>query len=358
MAACRAAGRAGMNKTDPQGMGSAESLASPSEADQGLGPALPKVAFVDDDPDLLDGLRRSLHRLNLGWSVSFYQDPSVALAALREAPVDVVVLDIRMPEMNGVTLAGRLAVECPQTLSIVLSGSTDFDVAISSINVGRIFRYLIKPCPTPTLVSAVKAAVRSRSAAASSNDQAVSAKAAVDLLKSGVIVLGPRGQVLFTNQRAGSLLSRNDGLIIDNSGICRSSDTEDTRRLHRSVRAARDEGVADALTLQTQRHGPLRIVVRSGEDEGDAGPVTCLYLFAEDDDPAIDPHLLRGMFGLTPSESRLAAALASGLSLEATAEREGWTLSSARSYLKTVFEKVGVTRQADLVRVVLKNTGQ
>ncbi len=347
-----------MSTPDPRGSENIEQWSSPPQADEGPQPRLAKVAFVDDDPDLLDGLRRSLHRLNLGWSVSFYQDPSVALAALREAPVDVVVLDIRMPEMNGVTLAGRLAVECPQTLSIVLSGSTDFDVAISSINVGRIFRYLIKPCPTPTLVSAVKAAVRSRSAATSSNDQAVSAKAAVDLLKSGVIVLGPRGQVLFTNQRAGSLLSRHDGLIIDNSGICRASDTEDTRRLHRSVRAARDEGLADALTLQTQRHGPLRIVVRSGEDEGDAGPVTCLYLFAEDDDPAIDPHLLRGMFGLTPSESRLAAALASGLSLEATAEREGWTLSSARSYLKTVFDKVGVSRQADLVRVVLRNTGQ
>jgi DNA-binding NarL/FixJ family response regulator len=347
-----------MNKTDPHGMGSAESLASPLEADQGLGPALPKVAFVDDDPYLLDGLRRSLRRLNLGWSTYFYQDPAVALASLCEEPVDVVVLDIRMPVMNGVTMAGRLATACPQTLSIVLSGSTDFDVAISSINVGRIFRYLIKPCPTPTLVSAVRAALLSRAHTASASHQSGSAKAAIDLLKSGVIVLGPRGQVLFTNQRAGSLLSRHDGLIIDNSGICRASDTEDTRRLHRSVRAARDEGLADALTLQTQRHGPLRIVVRSGEDEGDAGPVTCLYLFAEDDDPAIDPHLLRGMFGLTPSESRLAAALASGLSLEATAEREGWTLSSARSYLKTVFEKVGVTRQADLVRVVLKNTGQ
>ncbi len=347
-----------MNKTDPQGTGSAESSSSPPEAEQGLGPALPKVAFVDDDPDLLDGLRRSLRRLNLGWSVSFYRDPGVALAALREAPVDVVVLDIRMPDMNGVTLAGRLARTCPQTLSIVLSGSTDFDVAISSINVGRIFRYLIKPCPTPTLVSAVKAALDSRSAAASSTDQAVSAKAAIDLLKSGVIVLGPRGQVLFTNQRAGSLLSWRDGLTVDNSGVCRASDTEDTRRLHQAVRAARDKGLSDALTLQSRQHGPLRIVVRPGEDEGNAGPVTCLYLFAEDDDPAIDPHLLRGMFGLTPSESRLAAALASGLSLEATAEREAWTLSSARSYLKTVFGKVGVSRQADLVRVVLRNTGQ
>ena len=203
MAACRAAGRAGMNKTDPHGMGSAESLASPLEADQGLGPALPKVAFVDDDPYLLDGLRRSLRRLNLGWSTYFYQDPAVALASLCEEPVDVVVLDIRMPVMNGVTMAGRLATACPQTLSIVLSGSTDFDVAISSINVGRIFRYLIKPCPTPTLVSAVRAALLSRAHTASASHQSGSAKAAIDLLKSGVIVLGPRGQVLFTNQRAG-----------------------------------------------------------------------------------------------------------------------------------------------------------
>ena len=347
-----------MSTPDPRGSENIEQWSSPPQADEGPQPRLAKVAFVDDDPDLLDGLRRSLHRLNLGWSVSFYQDPSVALAALREAPVDVVVLDIRMPEMNGVTLAGRLATTCPQTLSIVLSGSTDFDVAISSINVGRIFRYLIKPCPTPTLVSAVKAALLSRAHAASARPQGGSAKAAIDLLKSGVIVLGLRGQVLFTNQRAGSMLSWRDGLIVDSSGICRATDPEDTRRLHRCMRAARDQGLSDALTLQTQQHGPLRIVVRPGEEDSDVGPVMCLHLFAEDDDPGIDPHLLRGMFGLTPSESRLAAGLASGLSLEATAEREGWTLSSARSYLKTVFEKVGVTRQADLVRVVLKNTGQ
>jgi DNA-binding NarL/FixJ family response regulator len=343
---------------DTQGSEGVEPSSSQAPTDKVLQPSLPKVAFVDDDPDLLDGLRRSLRRLNLGWSTSFYQDPAAALASLSQEPADVVVLDIRMPEMNGVTLAGKLAAACPQTLSIVLSGSTDFDVAISSINVGRIFRYLIKPCPTPTLVSAVKAALLSGAHAASARHLAGSAKAAIDLLKSGVVVLGQRGQVLFTNQRAGSMLSWRDGLIVDSSGICRAHDPEDTRRLHRCVRAARDEGLSDALTMQTQQHGPLRIVVRPGEDEGDSGPVVCLHLFAEDDDPGIDPHLLRGMFGLTPSESRLAAALASGLSLEATAEREGWTLNSARSYLKTVFEKVGVTRQADLVRVVLKNTGQ
>jgi DNA-binding CsgD family transcriptional regulator len=64
------------------------------------------------------------------------------------------------------------------------------------------------------------------------------------------------------------------------------------------------------------------------------------------------------MFGLTASESRLAAALALGLTLEAAADSEGWTHSSAKTYLKSVFSKLGVSRQADLVRLILQNAGR
>jgi DNA-binding NarL/FixJ family response regulator len=326
-----------------------------------LSPATPaRVVFVDDDTDLLAGLRRSLHGLNLAWSTSFYSRPREALESLLSDAADVVVADIRMPDLNGVALAGAVAEACPETVSIVLSGSTDFDLAISSINVGRIFRYLVKPCPTPVLVSAVSAALRSReNAAGASPDQDVPAKVAIDLLRCGVIVLGKRGQVLFTNQRAGSLLARRDGISVENSGICRTDSTEETRRLHAAIRAARDQGLSDALTLHTRAHGALRIVVRPREDDGSAeGPAVCLYLFADDDEQAVDPHLLRGMFGLTASESRLATALAVGKTLEVAALEEGWTHSSAKTYLRTIFGKLGVSRQADLVRVILKNAGR
>ncbi len=321
--------------------------------------SVPRIAFVDDDPDLLAGLRRALRRLNLGWNDTYHSDPMEAVCAFREDPVDVAVLDMRMPGMNGAVLAGEIAAESPRTVSIILSGSTDFDLAISSINVGRIFRYLIKPCPTAVLVTAVNDALRAGSATAAETDPNGFAKAAIDHLSTGVIVLGTRGQILFTNQRAGSLLARGDGVLVGNTGICHASTTEDTRRLHSAVKAARDNKVPDALTLDTRSHGPLRVVVRPGEEAGGGSePVVCLYLFADDDRPDVDPHLLRGIFGLTPSESRLAAALAGGLSLEAAARNEGWTLNSARSYLKVVFDKVGVSRQADLVRVVLTSTGR
>jgi DNA-binding NarL/FixJ family response regulator len=318
----------------------------------------PRVAFVDDDPDLLAGLRRALRPLKLGWDDAYYSDPLVAVAALRKAPVDVAVLDMRMPGMNGAVLAGILAAECPRTLSIVLSGSTDFDLAISSINVGRIFRYLLKPCPTTVLVGVVKDALRASSATASDTGLNGFAKVAIDHLSMGVIVLGARGQVLFTNQRAGNLLARGDDILVGSSGVCHASTAEDTRRLHKAVRAARDSKVPDALILNSHSHKPLRVIVRPGEIEDGAEAAVCLYLFTDDDRPNVDPQLLRSIFGLTTSESRLAAALAGGLSLEAAARAEGWTLNSARSYLKAVFSKVGVSRQADLVRVVLTSTGR
>ena len=321
---------------------------------------LPRVAFVDDDVDLLAGLRRALHRMGLGWELAFHSQPAQALSALRAQPADVVVADIRMPGMNGVELASALAADCPQTVCLVLSGSTDFDLAISSINVGRIFRYLVKPCPTPVLVAAVEAALRRHAEAAAPGPvRDASARVAIDLMRCGVIVLGPRGQVMFTNQRAGTLLVRRDAVVVDNSGICRAAHPDDTRRLHTAIRTARDEGTAAALTLAGTRHGPLRVVARPGDHDASAeGAVVCLYLFAADDDPSVDPQLLRGLFGLTASESRLAAALAGGLSLEAAAEAEGWTLNSAKTYLRTVFQKMDVSRQADLVRVILGSLGR
>jgi len=334
-------------------------LTDGSEAEISAPRYAPRVAFIDDDPDLLNALRRALRGMDLGWTTSFYDDPVLALQALCNSPVDVAVVDIRMPEMNGVTLAGALAAQCPQTQSIVLSGSTDFDAAMSSINVGRIFRYLVKPCPTPDLVSAVQAALRTKAAAATPSDEALSAKAAIDLLKSGVLVLGRQGQVLFAIQRAGSLLARRDGLLVDSLGICRALVQEQTRALHKAIKAARDEGKSDAVTLNTDRHGPLRVVVRPSEDDtGLSECVVCLHLFAADDEPGVDPHLLRGMFGLTASESRLAAALSNGMSLEEASHAEGWTVNSAKSYLKSIFQKLGVSRQADLVRVVLRHAGR
>jgi len=67
--------------------------------------------------------------------------------------------------------------------------------------------------------------------------------------------------------------------------------------------------------------------------------------------PTIDD--LIDVFGLTRSEAKLTQKLAEGMSLDQAADLVGISLSSARTYLKTVFSKIGVNRQPQLMKIVL-----
>lgn len=68
------------------------------------------------------------------------------------------------------------------------------------------------------------------------------------------------------------------------------------------------------------------------------------------------PHVLHGLFDLTPSESRLAAVLSGGLSVAEAADRMGTTVKTARTYLDRIFAKTGTNRQSQLV-ALLKGVG-
>jgi DNA-binding CsgD family transcriptional regulator len=64
---------------------------------------------------------------------------------------------------------------------------------------------------------------------------------------------------------------------------------------------------------------------------------------------------LEALFGLTPAEARLAIRLSRGASLAAVADSHNISQHTARAQLKSVFAKTGVSRQAELVRLVLKS---
>lgn len=328
---------------------------------------LTRIAFVDDDPRVLNGLRRALRGRTDDWSLSFHDDPVAALAAFRADPPMVAVLDIRMPHLDGIALAKAIREQAPGTVCIILSGSTEFDVAIASINEGHVFRFYVKPCEPEVLVDGIRDALNSRrrrSADAPGSplmagkaDGAAAqdvSKATLDLIPYGVIVLNAEGRALFSNTRAGALLSSRSGLLLDAGGQCRAWRAEDTDRLHGAIRRALEEGQTTALTLENAESTPLRVTVQpyDGAAGGSVRPV-CLFLFSEDQARPPAPALLMEMFGLTVSESRLAAALAQGLALEEAAAECGVTKSSARTYLKSIFAKLGVSRQAELVRTIL-----
>ncbi|MFP3908052.1 MAG: HDOD domain-containing protein [Acidimicrobiales bacterium] len=115
-----------------------------------------KVLFVDDEPQVLSGLRRMLRPRARDWELSFAGSGPDALAAIDASPVDVVVTDMRMPGMDGATLLAELQERHPEIVRIVLSGHSEMGMALRSSQVAH--QFLTKPCDADLLTSTVERA--------------------------------------------------------------------------------------------------------------------------------------------------------------------------------------------------------
>jgi HD-like signal output (HDOD) protein/ActR/RegA family two-component response regulator len=109
-----------------------------------------RLLFVDDEPHVLEGLRRMMRRVRDKWDVRTASSGLEALAIMKEWPADVVVSDMRMPHMNGVELLSRIAAEYPEAVRLILSGHTDREVIMQSAIVAH--QFLAKPCNAETMV--------------------------------------------------------------------------------------------------------------------------------------------------------------------------------------------------------------
>ncbi|MEI6559577.1 MAG: response regulator [Rhodospirillaceae bacterium] len=85
-------------------------------------PPRPHIVFVDDDLNLLNGLRRCLLGQRGEWEMSFCPSGAAALTLMANRPADVVISDMRMPEMDGAALFSKIATLCPRAVRIILSG--------------------------------------------------------------------------------------------------------------------------------------------------------------------------------------------------------------------------------------------
>lgn len=117
-----------------------------------------RILFVDDEPMILDGLRRSLRNLRSEWDMFFAKSGAEALALMQQRPFDVLVTDMRMPRMNGVELLREVRSRHPGTVRLVLSGQADEQMIFQCI--GLAHQYLAKPCDPESLRAAVRRATR------------------------------------------------------------------------------------------------------------------------------------------------------------------------------------------------------
>jgi len=110
---------------------------------------LPSVLFVDDETQILDALRRAFRKASFTVMVANGGEEALELVASRD--FDVIVSDMRMPEMNGAEFLTAAAAFKPTCKRILLTGYSDNDSTVIAINKGRIHAYLEKPIKTDEL---------------------------------------------------------------------------------------------------------------------------------------------------------------------------------------------------------------
>jgi DNA-binding CsgD family transcriptional regulator/PAS domain-containing protein len=187
----------------------------------------------------------------------------------------------------------------------------------------------------------------------------------LDSMALGIVIIDADARVKFCNEAAREITDANDGLRIVGQRLVVDGAEED------GVRARAQRLIRSALSGTPQPGDTFQVKRPSG---GEAYSVLVSTLWGNQlrfgwsvlNEPlaivyARDPErpeetraeALQRLYGLTPSQARLAEFLATGSALADAAARMNITLASAREYLKLIFQKTGTTRQAQLVRKIM-----
>jgi len=113
-----------------------------------------RILFVDDESKILDGIRRMLRADRERWDMQFAVGGEAALQACEAGSFDVVISDMRMPDMDGATLLGHIRDRYPSTARIVLSGYSDGGLSTRAVPVAH--RFLAKPCDGAELQATIE----------------------------------------------------------------------------------------------------------------------------------------------------------------------------------------------------------
>jgi response regulator RpfG family c-di-GMP phosphodiesterase len=118
------------------------------------------LLLVDDEPGVLSSLRRLLRPW--GYRILTAESAKGGLENLEREPVDLVISDMRMPEMDGAAFLEQVRLRWPLTTRILLTGYADVASTIGAINRGEIFRYVAKPWDDKGLTLIVGDALEAR----------------------------------------------------------------------------------------------------------------------------------------------------------------------------------------------------
>ncbi|HWJ18745.1 MAG TPA: helix-turn-helix transcriptional regulator, partial [Geobacterales bacterium] len=184
----------------------------------------------------------------------------------------------------------------------------------------------------------------------------------LDHLDQAVILLDAEARPLFVNKAAETLFAPGRAFRLM-SGQILALRAADTLRLHQLVASCGGEAIAknaggQVLLCGLDGGAPLPAVIIPTRMRIcwllPHQPVAMLFVRSSPQRSLPQPEELRARYGLTHAEAALAVEICAGDGLQAAANRRGVSLATARTHLAHIFQKTGVGRQAELVRLIMQ----
>ncbi len=117
------------------------------------------VLLVDDEAEFVETLTKRMNKRNV--HASSVQSGEAALEFLERNPADVVVLDVKMPGMDGVSTLKKIKTQYPLIEVIMLTGHASVEVAMQGMELGA-FDYLMKPMSIDDLLYKIQDAYKKK----------------------------------------------------------------------------------------------------------------------------------------------------------------------------------------------------
>ena len=317
-----------------------------------------RLICVDDDPLALDQLRMILTKIRAPISCEYFGSPKQAIEAHKENPATLILSDLRMGATTGLKMIAEMREFAPDSIYMLLSGEADLQSALIAMNEVRVFRFFTKPAQEDELTKGIFEALREY------NLQEIqkitsSTLGAFEKINAAIASVDAEGKVLYANDPAQEIFNDSAYFSISNEGYLKSINSDETKAFLdflKKISTADDEAQPKSVFRFSGEEGVDPVVVsavcQKAEGEGQQPSISLMVSdpsrknVASVDDISI-------ALNLTRSEARVVYGLIVGGSVDEAAEMAGVSLSTARTYLKNVFSKTGVSRQAELVRLVM-----
>jgi len=316
-----------------------------------------RMICIDDEPLALQQLKDALFETAIPIKSEFFGSVSKALTAHECDPADLVLSDLRMGTITGLEAISKMRVFAPQTIYMLLSGTPDLQSALRAVNEGGIFRFFTKPAAPLDLRQGLLEAIAEANLM---NMRAVAnaALSTAERIDKAIIFVNPNGKVIFANSPGRTLL--------EDETVFRIGSENELRSLQPSITKSFQEFLGK-LSSNSESSAMKSLFRFSRSDNQPPVIVSAMFIPANQEFEAHYSLVLSDTakkdfsngaqlaiaLNLTPSEARVVHGLVVGGSVEGAASMAGVSISTARTYLKNVFQKTGVSRQAELVRLAM-----